>query len=273
MNDNNQEFLNAYNRLDNYLKRITGVSENINLISYLERILPEKQQSELKTIRGYKNTIVSHGVNPGYKKPIVPYEWVEWLEDELNYCKMNKDDIADRLKRQVYAKRENNNPNSYAKKQNYAFQKKDTLDKTIVCQQCNSSFVFSEGEQNFYTQHGLETPKLCKSCRNQKKMMQEKTPRACSAWSDTIQIKKDFIIQKDGDSYIVVAIGDASKTFHVRVRLNETGAFLWKKMAQANISEDELVEALLAEYEVDRETATRDVQNLVNKFRGIGILA
>ena len=70
-----------------------------------------------------------------------------------------------------------------------------------------------------------------------------------------------------------MAIGDASKTFHDRVRLNETGAFLWKKMAQANISEDELVEALLAEYEVDRETATRDGQNLVNKFRGIGILA
>lgn len=180
MNDNNQEFLNAYNRLDNYLKGITGVSGNLNLISYLERILPERQQSELKTIRGYKNAIVSHGVNPGYKKPIVPYEWVEWLEDELNYCKMHKDEIADRLKRQVYARRENNNSNSGAKKQNYAFQKKDTLDKTIVCQQCNSSFVFSEGEQKFYAQHGLETPKLCKSCRNQKKMMQEKVPRACS---------------------------------------------------------------------------------------------
>ena len=180
MNDNNQEFLNAYNRLDNYLKGITGVSGNITLISYLERILPERQRSELKTIRGYKNAIVSHGVNPGYKKPIVPYEWVEWLEDELNFCKMHKDEIADRLKRQVYARQENNNSNSSVKKQNYAFQKKDTLDKTIVCRQCNSSFVFSEGEQKFYAQHGLETPKLCKSCRNQKKMMQEKIPRACS---------------------------------------------------------------------------------------------
>ena len=99
MNDNNQEFLNAYNRLDNYLKRITGVSGNINLISYLERILPERQQSELKTIRGYKNTIESHGVNPGYKKPIVPYEWVRWLENELNYCKLNEDKISYKLKK------------------------------------------------------------------------------------------------------------------------------------------------------------------------------
>lgn len=218
MNDNNQEFLNAYNRLDNYLKGITGVSGNLNLISYLERILPERQQSELKTIRGYKNTIESHGVNPGYKKPIVPYEWVEWLEDELNYCKMHKDEIADRLKRQVYARRENNNSNSGAKKQNYAFQKKDTLDKTIVCQQCNSSFVFSEGEQKFYAQHGLETPKLCKSCRNQKKMMQEKIPRACSTcyfrgqgwfWqSDYSWYSPDDVLEDLGDGRVMRRMPD-----------------------------------------------------------------
>lgn len=88
-----------------------------------------------------------------------------------------------------------------------------------------------------------------------------------------MQIKKDFTIQKVGGSYIAVAVGETSKTFHGMVRLNETGAFLWKKMAEADVTVDELVEALLAEYEVDRETATRDVENLVNQFRESGILA
>lgn len=88
-----------------------------------------------------------------------------------------------------------------------------------------------------------------------------------------MQIKKDFTIQKVGDSYIAVAVGETSKTFHGMVRLNETGAFLWKKMAEADVTVDELVEALLAEYEVDRETATRDVENLVEQFRESGILA
>ena len=88
-----------------------------------------------------------------------------------------------------------------------------------------------------------------------------------------MQIKKDFTIQKVGGSYIAVAVGETSKTFHGMVRLNETGAFLWKKMAEADITVDELVDALLAEYEVDRETATRDVENLVNQFRESGILA
>lgn len=88
-----------------------------------------------------------------------------------------------------------------------------------------------------------------------------------------MQIKKDFTIQKVGGSYIAVAVGETSKTFHGMVRLNETGAFLWKKMAEADVTVDELVDALLAEYEVDRETATRDVENLVNQFRESGILA
>lgn len=88
-----------------------------------------------------------------------------------------------------------------------------------------------------------------------------------------MQIKKDFTIQKVGGSWIAVAVGETSKTFHGMVRLNETGAFLWKKMAEADVTVDELVDALLAEYEVDRETATRDVENLVNQFRESGILA
>ncbi len=88
-----------------------------------------------------------------------------------------------------------------------------------------------------------------------------------------MRIKKDFTIQKVGGSWIAVAVGETSKTFHGMVRLNETGAFLWKKMTDADRTVDELVDALLAEYEVDRETATRDVENLVNQFRESGILA
>ena len=112
--DNNQKFLNAYNRLDNYLKNIAGVTRQINLISYLERILPEQQQSELKTIRQYKNVVESHGVNPGAKKPIVPKEWVSWLERELQYCKNNRNAIAIQLKQRLKesGNRNNNNQNN-----------------------------------------------------------------------------------------------------------------------------------------------------------------
>lgn len=88
-----------------------------------------------------------------------------------------------------------------------------------------------------------------------------------------MQIKKDFTIQKVGNSYIAVAVGETSKTFHGMVRLNETGAFLWKKMSEGDVTVDELVDALLSEYDVDRETAAHDVEQLVAQFRESGILA
>lgn len=99
MNNNNEKFLAAYNRLDNYLQSLVKTSGHVNMISYLERISPEKKRSEFKTIRQYKNDIISHGVNPGGKKPIVPNEWVVWLLNELQWCKNNYKNIAPKLQK------------------------------------------------------------------------------------------------------------------------------------------------------------------------------
>lgn len=81
-----------------------------------------------------------------------------------------------------------------------------------------------------------------------------------------MQIKKDFTIQKVGSSYVAVAVGESSKTFHGMIRLNETGAFLWNLMAEKDCSEDDLVGAILAEYDVDRETVVADVRRIVENL-------
>ena len=89
-----------------------------------------------------------------------------------------------------------------------------------------------------------------------------------------MQIKKDFTIQQVGASYVAVPVGQTSRELHIMVHLNESGAFLWKKMAAKDCSEDELVDALLAEYEgVDRETAAKDVHQLVELLREKEIFA
>ena len=80
-------------------------------------------------------------------------------------------------------------------------------------------------------------------------------------------INKDFTIQKVGASYLAVPVGETSKHFHGMIRLNETGAFLWKLMAEKDCTEAELVDALLAEYEVEREIAERDVHNVVELLK------
>lgn len=77
-----------------------------------------------------------------------------------------------------------------------------------------------------------------------------------------MKIKKGFIIRKVGDENIVVPVGVASKNFHGMVKLNESGAFLWKFFTE-NHTEEEAVDALLAEYDVQRELAAADVKAFV----------
>ncbi|ABI67588.1 zinc-ribbon domain containing protein [Syntrophomonas wolfei] len=39
-------------------------------------------------------------------------------------------------------------------------------DKTLVCQDCGQEFVFTAGEQEFYSEKGFENePKRCRECR------------------------------------------------------------------------------------------------------------
>jgi hypothetical protein len=43
-------------------------------------------------------------------------------------------------------------------------------DKTLVCKDCNSEFVFTEGEQAFYKEKGFENePQRCPDCRRARK--------------------------------------------------------------------------------------------------------
>lgn len=93
----NQQFKTMYNRLDNYLKSILNVGDDINLISYFERILPEKKKSELKTIRKFKNLVESHGVAVRGATPIVPKEYTIWLENTLSWCKRNKEQVIRKM--------------------------------------------------------------------------------------------------------------------------------------------------------------------------------
>lgn len=87
--DKKREFLDLYNRLDRFLQSKLKVNYHVNLISYYEETLPEKKQSELKTIREFKNTHFSHSVSVRGAVPDVPQEYIDWLRDELNYVKRN----------------------------------------------------------------------------------------------------------------------------------------------------------------------------------------
>ena len=80
-----------------------------------------------------------------------------------------------------------------------------------------------------------------------------------------MKIKEGFILREVAGSFIVVAVGEAVKTYNGVIKLNETSAFLWNKLVKG-ATEDELVDALLEEYDVEKEVAVKGVQSFINRL-------
>lgn len=70
---------------------------------------------------------------------------------------------------------------------------------------------------------------------------------------------------------VVVAVGMSTMDFNGMINLNDTGAFLWKKL-ESGASEDELVSAMLSEYDVDEETAKHDIDAFLKKLKEAELL-
>lgn len=87
-----------------------------------------------------------------------------------------------------------------------------------------------------------------------------------------MKIRDGFVLRNVADVTIVVPAGEASLDFNGMVTLNETGAFLWKLLSEER-TEDELVEAMLAEYEVDEPTARAGISKFVARLSKEGLLA
>lgn len=80
-----------------------------------------------------------------------------------------------------------------------------------------------------------------------------------------MKINKGFVLRNVGGESVVVPIGEMGKKFHGMINLNESGAFLWTFFTEEHTTYD-AVKALVAEYEIDEETATKDVQAFVDKI-------
>ncbi len=84
-------------------------------------------------------------------------------------------------------------------------------------------------------------------------------------------LKKGFVLRQVGSKYMVVAVGAATLDFRSIITLNETGAFLWRQLQEETTAED-LVAALLAEYEVTEELACADVDTFLGSLREAQLL-
>ena len=75
-----------------------------------------------------------------------------------------------------------------------------------------------------------------------------------------------------GNEYILVAEGLEAMDANTMVSMNATAAFLWEAVEGKSFDAETLVQLLLDEYEVDRETAEQDVKALLQTWNKADII-
>ena len=84
-----------------------------------------------------------------------------------------------------------------------------------------------------------------------------------------MKLKDCFITHNVDDQQIMVATDN--DVFKGIVKSNATAALIVDTLKQ-DVTREQIISAMLEEYDVDEETAGRDVDRILEKLRGIGAI-
>ena len=85
-----------------------------------------------------------------------------------------------------------------------------------------------------------------------------------------MKLRKGFVLRSVADRTVVVPDNEILN-LHMMITLNGTGKFLWGRL-EKGATEDELRDALLAEYDVDEKRAQEDVKAFLATLEKHGCL-
>ena len=86
-----------------------------------------------------------------------------------------------------------------------------------------------------------------------------------------MELRKRMIKRTIGGDTFLVPVGKAVYEANGLYFLTEVGAFIWDLLPQAQ-DEDEILRAVLEEYDVDEATAREDITAFLDKLKEMAIL-
>lgn len=86
-----------------------------------------------------------------------------------------------------------------------------------------------------------------------------------------MKIKEDLMLREICGVWMVVPMGERLMEFHGMIRLNETGAFIWKKM-ETGMKLPEIADAIVEEYEITKEKAIEKIEVFMEVLKKEGLV-
>ena len=87
-----------------------------------------------------------------------------------------------------------------------------------------------------------------------------------------MKIKSGFELRTVCKENIIVAFGEENIDFSKVISLNESAALMWRAVIGKDFTAEDMAEALMQEYEVDRETAQKDAQAMLQQWLEVGLI-
>jgi hypothetical protein len=86
-----------------------------------------------------------------------------------------------------------------------------------------------------------------------------------------MKLKEGFVLKYVLDEWIVMPTGSNIEKFEAAIVLNEVAAFIWKQL-ENSISKEDLLQAILDEFDIDSETASNDLDVILEKLAELELL-
>lgn len=86
-----------------------------------------------------------------------------------------------------------------------------------------------------------------------------------------MKINSNFVLRSIADNWIALPVGEAVVDFRGMLTLNESGVILWRKL-EGGATREELIDTLLAEYDVTPDVAESDVDAFIKRLTDAGCI-
>lgn len=88
---------------------------------------------------------------------------------------------------------------------------------------------------------------------------------------NAMRINKEFVLREIAGDYVIIPTGQTVLEFNGLITVNEVGVSLWN-MLQEEVTEANLVDGILDEYEVEEDVAREDIREFLDVLVQGGIL-
>ncbi len=82
-----------------------------------------------------------------------------------------------------------------------------------------------------------------------------------------MKLKYKFIVREIDGTHVAVAVGKDNENFNGMIKLNKSGAVIFKLLNESHVSIADIVKALTSVYDISEEKAEQTAKNFIEQFK------